>query len=246
MQSYQARTRLFIPVDPLVAGAHLMLDGDQAHYLRSVLRAGPGDVIELFNNKDGAFNAEILTIDKARVALSVRDQSAVQEVLPKLALAFAIVKKERLQLVVEKATELGAAKICPIISARTQGQAVKQLKEDKLQRYIIEAAEQCGRTALASLAPPQSFDALLAQTAAPDRLLYADEMAAGQAIDWPQPTGWTTLLTGPEGGFSPEERTALQAHEAAHAISLGPRILRAETAAIAALSLWQHRFGDWR
>jgi 16S rRNA (uracil1498-N3)-methyltransferase len=245
MQSYQPRTRLFVGDAPLHAGASIALGPEQAHYLRAVLRAEKGEQLEVFNGRDGAFAAQITALSKATAALDIGDQTAAQEVLPALTLAFAIVKKDRVQMIAEKATELGAARIAPIITARTQGQAVKQLKMEKLRSYIIEAAEQCGRTALPQLAPPTAFADLLPQVGAPDHLLYADEMTAGNPAPWPAPTGHTTLLIGPEGGFAPDERAALKAHTAAHPITLGPRILRAETAALAALALWQSQFGDW-
>lgn len=244
-QSYQPRTRLYVGDTPLHGGASIALGLEQAHYLRAVLRAEKGAQLEVFNGRDGAFAAQVTALSKASAALEIGDQTAAQEVLPAITLAFAIVKKDRVQMIAEKATELGAAQIAPIITARTQGQAVKQLKMEKLRSYCIEAAEQCGRTALPQLHPPSSFSHLLSQVRAPDHLLYADEMTAGTAAPWPAPTGHTTLLIGPEGGFAPEERTALQAHAAAYAITLGPRILRAETAALAALALWQSKFGGW-
>lgn len=246
MQSYQPRTRLFVDVPALHVGQGITLGSAETHYLRSVLRAKIGQVIEIFNGTHGGFTAEIRRIDKTSAQLELKMQTRAQEFLPKLSLAFAILKKDRVHMVVEKAIELGAARIVPVITERTQGQAVKQLKIHKLDRYVIEAAEQCGRTALAQLEPPHHLTDLLAEISPPDCLLYADEMRAGESCTWPAPAGWTTLLTGPEGGFSKAERQALRAHQAAAPITLGPRILRAETAAAAALSLWQHKFGDWR
>lgn len=244
-ESYQPRTRLYVDAPSLTSGQEIAITGPQAHYLRGVLRASVGEAIEVFNGRDGAFAAQITALTKTTAQLTIKGQSAEQEVLPKLALAFAIVKKERVQMIVEKATELGAARILPIITARTQGQAVKQLKMEKLRSYIIEAAEQCGRTALAAIEEPQPLASFLPSITAPDHLLYADEMRAGQQAPWPQPTAWTTILVGPEGGFTSDERATLGGHSAAHPITLGPRILRAETAALAALTGWQLRFGDW-
>lgn len=245
MQSYQARTRLYVDVFPLAASQAITVVGSQAHYLRSVLRAQVGNAIEVFNGSDGAFFAEITALGKSAAQLMLGKRVAPQETLPKLALAFAIVKKERVQMIVEKATELGAARIIPIIAERTQGQAVKQLKMEKLKSYGIEAAEQCGRTALAQLSEPTQLRTLLDDTSAPNQILYADEIRAGDALQWPQPVGWTTILIGPEGGLSPTERSLLVGNACAYPIALGPRILRAETAAISALCLWQGRFGDW-
>lgn len=246
MQSYQPRTRLYVEAPTLSEGNAITIGGAHAHYLRSVLRAHVGDVLEVFNGSDGAFAATITTLGKSASQLDIGAKVAPQETLPKLALAFSIVKKERVQMIAEKATELGAARIIPLISARTQGQAVKQLKMEKLQSYIIEAAQQCGRTALAALEDVQPLEPFLNGARAPDQILYADEMQAGEALDWPKPEGWTTVLIGPEGGFTAQERSLLSNHPLCRPISLGPRILRAETAALAALTAWQIRFGDWR
>lgn len=243
MQSYSSRTRLYLDVPVLKVGLDVALPASAVHYLRSVLRTTIDDHVHVFNGRDGAFEAQITALGKSAGAAHVGAQVAPQDVLPKLALAFCIIKKERVQMVVEKAAELGAARIVPVISARVQGQAVKQVKPDKLEAYAIEACEQCGRTALPTILPIATIDELLNQDG---QLLYADEMQAGSAARWPAPNGWTTLLIGPEGGWSPEERAALAAAPSAHPVTLGPRILRAETASIAALTLWQSQFGDWR
>ncbi|MEO0410874.1 MAG: 16S rRNA (uracil(1498)-N(3))-methyltransferase [Pseudomonadota bacterium] len=241
MQSYHPRTRLFVDVPLLKVGEPVALPAGSAHYLRAVLRANAGDIVELFNGRSGAFAAEITALGKSGAQASIKAKTAEQETLPKLALAFAPLKKERTQFVTEKATELGAARIIPMLTARTQGQAAKQLKMEKLRAYAIEACEQCGRTGVPEICQPLRFvDVFKCEGV----LVYADEIRAGEALSWPQPKGWTTLLIGPEGGWSPEERAALQAHPNAYAVSLGPRILRAETAAMAMLTLWQTQFGD--
>lgn len=238
MQSYQPRTRLYVDADSLRLGDILSLPPAQTHYLRSVLRAQPGQNVDVFNGRDGAFEAEITALTKASAHLMLKQRSAPQEVLPKIALAFALLKKERTQMVVEKATELGAARLIPMVTERTQGPAVKQWKPDKAKAHAIEACEQCGRTALPDIAPPTPFKQLLG---AGGILLYADEMRAGApTLKLPRAeNAWQTLLIGPEGGWSAAEREALKACTHAAPISLGPRILRAETAAIAALTLLQ-------
>ncbi|MEM7570128.1 MAG: 16S rRNA (uracil(1498)-N(3))-methyltransferase [Pseudomonadota bacterium] len=242
MDSYRPRTRLYVPVAALEEGAAVSAGHAHAHHLRAVLRAQVGDAVEIFNGKDGAFGAEITALAKAAVQLRVLHKVAGQERLPPLTLAFAVLKKERTQMVVEKVTELGAAVIIPFTSARSQGQALKQLSAEKLQAYVIQACEQCGRTSLPSIAPAARFADILAHEG---QLLYADEIQAGTRLSWPQSDGPVTLMIGPEGGWAPEERSALEAAPHAHPITLGPRILRAETAAIAALSLWQQTHGDW-
>lgn len=241
MQSYHPRTRLFVDIPLLKVGECVALPAGPAHYLRAVLRADVGDVIELFNGRSGAYAAHITALGKSAAQADIKAKTADLETLPKLALAFAPLKKERTQFVVEKAAELGAARIIPMITQRTQGQAAKHLKPEKLWAYAIEACEQCGRTAVPEISQTVRFADVLSSGGA---LAYADEVRAGEAVAWPQPQGWTTLLIGPEGGWSPQERARLQAQHSAFPITLGPRILRAETAAVAALTLWQSHFGD--
>jgi 16S rRNA (uracil1498-N3)-methyltransferase len=238
----RALPRLFVD-QPLGAGTAVPLDGKPAHYLQSVLRLGEGDEILLFDDgQSGEWRARIAGAAKKRLVLEVLVQTRPPETLPDVTLAYAPIKRGPLEWLVEKATELGVARLTPIITRRT---VAPRPNLDRLHLIAIEAAEQCGRTRLPVLDAPVDLPAFLAD--AGGALLFADEtggapLAATAAALAPGPV---TLLIGPEGGFMPEEREAILA-AGASGISLGPRILRAETAALAALAVHMASAGDWR
>ena len=231
--------RLFVP-PPLGGGVLVALDGAQANYLGNVLRLGEGGEVLLFDGVCGEWHATVVEAGRKRMSLAVGRQTKAQESVPELTLAFAPVKKGRVDWLVEKAVELGAAHLQPVITQRT---IVDKLNLERMRSHIVEAAEQCGRTALATIAEPVKLEAFLRGLEGP--LYFADETGGGSAMSAFKP-GAATILTGPEGGFTPDEAAAIRATPGAIAISLGPRILRAETAALAAITAWMALAGDWR
>ena len=233
--------RLFVPT-PLAAGP-LTLDGPPAHYLVQVMRAQPGDPVRLFDDATGEWLALVVEAAKRRIVLDVRDHLAARETVPDLWLCFAPLKKAPLDFLVEKACELGVDRLVPVVTRRT---VVDRLNPDRLRANLIEAAEQCGRTALPRLAEPQKLAPLLAGWPADRALFFADESGGRPAhAAMAAHAGPAAILIGPEGGFDPAERAAVRALPGAVGITLGPRILRAETAAAAALSVWMAAAGDW-
>jgi 16S rRNA (uracil1498-N3)-methyltransferase len=230
--------RLFVD-ETLAAGLVLTLDGPPANYLANVLRLGAGDRVKLFDDRTGEWLAEIEEAGRKRVTLTVGDRLRGREAVPDLWLLFAPIKRGRIDWLVEKATELGVARLVPVVTRRT---VVDRLNLDRLRAHIVEAAEQCGRTALAELAEPRRLDALLAAWPGDRPLFFADE-TGGEPLE-PQP-GPAAILVGPEGGFTDEERAAIRALPQARPVGLGPRILRADTAALAAIALWMAAAGDW-
>jgi len=231
--------RLFV-AETLAPGALLTLDGPPANYLVKVLRLGPGGQVKLFDDRTGEWLAEIVETGKKRIVLTVARQLRGREPVPDLWLLFAPIKRGRIDWLVEKATELGVARLVPTLTRRT---VVERLNLDRLRAHIVEAAEQCERTALAELAEPQKLGALLAAWPAERILYFADE--AGGGGSFPPGPGPAAILVGPEGGFTDEERAAIRALPQARPVSLGPRILRADTAALAAVALWMGAAGDW-
>lgn len=232
--------RLFVRV-PLGEGAAIELDANQAHYLGNVMRLKAGDEALLFDGASGEWAARVTETGRKRVMLAVERRTGQQEAVPDLWLAFAPVKRAQTDWLVEKATELGVGRLLPVTTRRT---IVERVKLDRLQAIAIEAAEQCNRTTVPEIAEPQSLPAFL--KAHSGRALYfADEGGGAPAAEAFKP-GPATILTGPEGGFAEEERAAIRAEPDAIPISLGPRILRAETAALAAVTTWMALAGDWR
>jgi 16S rRNA (uracil1498-N3)-methyltransferase len=238
----QSTPRLFVE-DRLTDGMELRVAGGQAHYLLNVMRMKPGSPVKLFDNQSGEWLAEVALVAKRDLVLRVSGYLREREEVPDLWLLAAPVKKARLDMVVEKACELGVALYRPIITRRT---VVERMNMDRLRSTMIEAAEQCGRTALPVIEEAIKIDALLKDWPADRTLLFADE-AGGDALASIPPERLTkaAIMIGPEGGFDDAERVAIRACPQAIAISLGPRILRAETAAIAAISLYMARAGDW-
>lgn len=233
--------RLYVET-PLGAGARVDLDAAQANYLGNVMRLKEGDRLLVFDGMSGEWLAEIAEAGKKRMTLAVIDPTRAQETAPDLWLAFAPVKKGRVDWLVEKAVELGVARLLPVVTQRT---IVDKLNLDRMRAHIIEAAEQCGRTALADIDEPVKLDAFLKQRDTGRTLYFADETGGEPAATAFKP-GPSLILTGPEGGFTPEEAAAIRAAPNATAISLGPRILRAETAALAAVAAWMSAAGYWR
>lgn len=236
-------TRLHIP-QPLATGAALAPTLDQSRYLTQVMRLKAGDELRVFNGADGEWRVTIAEVLKKGVVLSAEEQVRPQTHPPDVHLLIATVKKSALEFAVEKATELGAARIRLITTARTQPQ---HLRLDRLDAIAEESAEQTGRMDVPPIDDPVKLDALLEGWDASRRLMFCDETGGAPAIPALQAAGagpWAILI-GPEGGFTPEEGARLRALPYATAVSLGPRILRADTAATTALTLWQAAIGDW-
>ena len=230
--------RLFVD-EPLSVGATLTLDGAPANYLGNVLRLAPGAEIKLFDDRTGEWLAEIAEAGKKRVTLAVTRHLRAREPVPDLWLLFAPIKRGRIDWLVEKATELGVARLVPVITRRT---IVDRLNLDRLRAHIVEAAEQCERTALTELAEPGKLGAVLADWPE-ERILYFADETGGEPL---RPTAEpAAILIGPEGGFTEEERAEIRALPQARPVGLGPRILRADTAALAAVALWMGSAGDW-
>ncbi len=232
--------RLF--VDELLAeGRTLTLDSAPANYLGAVLRLQPGAEVKLFDDRTGEWLATVAEANKKRVTLAVGARLRPRETVPDLWLVFAPLKRGRIDWLVEKATELGVARLVPAITERT---IVDRLNLERLRAHAVEAAEQCERTALPVLDAPRKLASLLADWPADRALLFADEAGGAPMIDAGVP-GPAAILIGPEGGFTDAERAAIRAVAQAFPVSLGPRILRADTAALAAVSLWMAHAGDW-
>ncbi|WP_332812371.1 16S rRNA (uracil(1498)-N(3))-methyltransferase [Sphingomonas sp.] len=232
--------RLFID-EPLAQNMRLSLDGPQANYLGAVLRLAAGAQVKLFDDRSGEWLAEIEEAGKRRVSLRIVRHLREREPVPDLWLVFAPIKRGRIDWIAEKAAELGVARLVPVVTART---IVERVNLERLRAHMIEAAEQCERTALPQLDEPARLDALLRSWPADRDLLFADE-SGGQPLAAAARPGPAAILIGPEGGFTQAERTAVAALPQARPVSLGPRILRADTAAIAAVGVWMAAVGDW-
>lgn len=235
--------RLFVQ-QVLGAGVQVSIDGPQAHYLGRVMRVAPGDGVVLCDNVSGEWAARVIAAGKRDVLLSVEALLRPREAVPDFTLCAALLKKDRFDLVLEKACELGVARIQPVLTRRC---VADKLNLERATTILTEAAEQCARTALPQLLAPVKLEALL-KGWEPDRaLFFADENGGDPAAAaFAAHAGAAALLTGPEGGFDDTERSAIRALPAARAITLGPRILRGETAAIGATALWMGTVGDWQ
>jgi 16S rRNA (uracil1498-N3)-methyltransferase len=235
--------RLFV-ADPLAEGKAVSLDGPQAHYLLKVMRAGEGDAVILCDDVTGEWAARVTSAGKRDLVLTPETLLREREQVPDFTLCAALLKKPNFDLVLEKATELGVRRIQPVITRRC---VADKLNTERALSIVTEAAEQCARTALPELAEPVKLDALLRGWPTASRtLFFADEtggIPAAQAFA--AAPGPAALLIGPEGGFDDTEREAIRALPDARPISLGPRILRGETAAISASALWMALSGDW-
>ena len=237
----RAKIRLYIDAD-LGAGQLINLSRDQAHYLMNVMRQEVGSQIALFNGRDGEWTCEIIEASKRAVVVKCLEQSAPQQMPPDLWLLFAPIKKARTDFIVEKAAEMGAARILPVQTDFTNSERIRQ---DRLQAHAVEAAEQCGGTYVPVVEELQKLAKLLDGWDNQRQIYFCDETQAGSTLTLPEQAGSSAILIGPEGGFSDKELTKLRALDFVTPISLGPRILRADTAAIAALTLWQSKLGDW-
>ncbi len=228
---------------PLAQGQAVALSQDQAHYLVGVMRLAVGDPVLLFNGRDGEWRATLAAAGKRNAIATCEAQTRPLHLPPDLWLLFAPIKKARTDFIVEKAVELGVARILPVQTRHTNSERIRQ---DRLQAHATEAAEQCGATWVPEVAGLQHLDRLLAQWPADRRLYWCDETALGQPAALAPATGPAAILIGPEGGFSAEEAARLRNRPDVVPLSLGPRILRADTAAVAAITLWQAACGDWR
>ena len=233
--------RLFVAT-PLAPGV-VRIEGAQAHYLAGVMRIGVGDPVRLFDGVSGEWLARATAVGKRDLTLDVVELLAAREDVPDLWLCAAPLKKGRIDWLAEKACELGVARLVPVLTRRT---VVDRLNLDRLRAHMVEAAEQCGRTAVPDLADPVKLIALLRDWPGDRALFFADETGGAPAFDAMRSRpGPGAILIGPEGGFDDEERAAIRALPQAVAIGLGPRILRADTAAAAAVALWMAAAGDW-
>jgi 16S rRNA (uracil1498-N3)-methyltransferase len=236
-----AKIRLYVE-HPLGEGQSLPLTRGQAHYLFGVMRMAMGDTLKVFNGRNGEFLAQVTEAGKRGGTLLVSGQSRPLQMPPDLWLIFAPIKKARTDFIVEKAVEMGVRRILPVQTDFTNS---GRIQRERLQAHAVEAAEQCGATFVPEVSELERLDRLLGRWEAGRAIMFCDEAEAGAAAQLPQMPGPWAVLIGPEGGFSQSERKCLQAMEAAHAVALGPRILRADTAAVAALTLWQQALGDW-
>ncbi|WP_094020459.1 16S rRNA (uracil(1498)-N(3))-methyltransferase [Maliponia aquimaris] len=228
---------------PLGPEQQVTLSREQAHYLFGVMRLTEGAEVALFNGRDGEWRARVDEAGKRGGMLACVEQTAPLVLPPDLWLLFAPIKKARTDFIVEKAVEMGARRILPVSTEFTNSERIRQ---DRLQAHAVEAAEQCGATYVPEVAELARLDRLLADWPDGRHLMFCDEGRAGQPVPLPDIPGPWAILIGPEGGFSEAERSRLHALPFAHPVALGPRILRADTAAVAALTLWQSMLGDWR
>ena len=240
-----ARIRLFVE-HALGAAQQVPLSRDQAHYLFGVMRLSVGSKVSLFNGTDGEWQAEVAEAGKRGGVLLCENQTQPQWMPPDLTLYFAPIKKARTDFIVEKAVEMGVRRIVPVQTDYTNSDRIRQ---DRLQAHAVEAAEQCGAVYVPEVAPLAKLGQVLRDWDEGRQLMFCDEALAGhdQKPEFgtqPQDASWAILI-GPEGGFSDAERDRLHGLAQSVPVRLGPRILRADTAAVAALTLWQARFGDW-
>ncbi len=243
MRENYTLARLYVP-DGLSERGVITLPKEQAHYLNHVLRRQVGDTLRVFNGETGEWRAEISDIDRKHVSLKILEQLRAPQACPDIWLCFAPVRRNRIGFILEKGTELGVARFQPVITARTQ---FPKLRIDKMESQIIEAAEQTERLDLPELFETRELTQLLADWPKGRTLIFADEAGnSSPALETLQNlSGPAALLIGPEGGFTPQERDQLRASAFVQPVSLGPRILRADTAALSLLTLWQATQGDW-
>jgi 16S rRNA (uracil1498-N3)-methyltransferase len=236
--------RLFVDA-PLKAGQTVALERNQSNYLGNVLRLAAGDTILVFNGRDGEWQAQIAG-RKRPDALVIVTPTRPQDRLPDIAYVFAPLKHARLDYMVQKAVEMGASTLQPVLTRHTQ---VSRVNSERMRANVIEAAEQCGILSLAEVAEPVPLDRYLGQRQPSRLLVFCDEAAVSanpvQALKQAAAADGIDILIGPEGGFAAEERTLLLRQPNIQRLSLGPRILRADTAGVAALALVQTALGDW-
>ncbi len=239
------KLRLYVDA-ALARGDRVVPDEGQAHYLLRVMRAKAADRVRLFNGEDGEWLAQIADVTKRSCSLVCESQIATQSETPDIWLAFAPVKKTPADYIIQKATELGVRRLIPVITRRT---IVARVNIERIRANAIEAAEQSDRLSVPEISEPQALPALLSNWPGARTLLFCDESGSAppiaEALRTVSASAWA-ILTGPEGGFEPGEREAIRGCDGAVAVSLGPRTLRADTAALAALAVWQSLKGDWR
>ena len=242
MRENYTLTRLYIS-DPLAEGVEVELSKEHAHYLGNVLRKGVGDAVRVFNGEAGEWRAEITVMSKRAGKLTLIEPLRAPKLCPDITLCFAPIRKHRTSFIIEKAAELGVRKLQPVITARTQ---FPKFNVEKARLQSIEAAEQTERLDIPDIAPPLKLTQMI-EGWDNRTLIYADE--AGDAFPALNALGTLSgpaaILIGPEGGFTPQERELLRSQNFVKPVSLGPRILRADTAALAMLTLWQAVQGDW-
>lgn len=234
--------RLFV-ASVLAADTQVCIDGPQAHYLTRVMRVAAGDAVILCDNVTGEWAARVRAVGKREVTLTPETLLRPREDVPDFTLCAALLKKDRFDLILEKACELGVRNIQPVLTRRC---VADKLNLERARTVLIEAAEQCARTALPQIAEPVKLETLLKAWESDRTLFFADENGGAAAAEqFAAHRGPAALLIGPEGGFDDAERAAVRALPQARAITLGPRILRGETAAIAGTALWMGTVGDW-
>jgi 16S rRNA (uracil1498-N3)-methyltransferase len=242
------------PFDPNIP---ISLSREQSHYLVSVMRRETGSCVRLFNGKDGEWRGEIVEAHRKAVILKLVEQTRPQTSCPDLSLYYAPVKRQKNELIVEKATELGARLVCPVVTDRTQKD---RLRMDRFEIIAIEAAEQTERLDVPQLLEIERLENILSGWGDAGPLYFCDEAGDDPDAPWGGPDGRAgpmfdvvkavggargSILIGPEGGFSTAERARLHELDFVHPVTLGPRILRAETAAVSAMTIWQSASGDW-
>jgi 16S rRNA (uracil1498-N3)-methyltransferase len=241
------KLRLFVDA-PLHAQARVTPSDSQAHYLLHVMRAREGERVLLFNGRDGEWRARLADVTRRSCVLICEAQVEPQADVPDLWLAFAPIKKTPADYVAQKATELGVRVLQPVLTHRT---IARRVNLERLRANAIEAAEQSGRLTVPTIAEPLNLGALLSSWPVERSLIFCDEGGDATPIADALCNGGAStrawgVLTGPEGGFDAEERAAIRSHPFVIAVTLGPRIVRADTAALAALSVWQAILGDWK
>lgn len=245
MAQAKAKIRLYVQT-PLGPGQEVALGKDQAHYLFGVMRQSVGAPVLIFNGKNGEWLAEVVEAGKRAGMLVCKTPTAPQHDAPDLWLCFAPIKKARTDFIAEKACEMGARCLVPVMTHHTNSERVRC---DRLHAHAIEAAEQCGITSVPEVTDAVTLEKLLDHWPSNRQILFCDETgprpAAAEVLSRADKGPWAILI-GPEGGFSHEEADRLHKMPQAHAVSLGPRILRADTAAVAALTIWQTVMGDWK
>lgn len=231
--------------EPLAAGAVVEAGPRRSHYLATVMRMGAGDPLSVFNPRDGEFQAAVELCDRRRCRLALGRRLRHPAPEPDVRLLFAPIKRAPIDFLARKAAELGASALWPVTTTLT---AARRVGLDRMRANAVEAAERCGRLSVPEVLDPAPLDKVLAEWPAGRRLFWCDESGGGRAAAQAfaaAPAGPAAILVGPEGGFSDAERAGLRSHEAASAVDLGPRLMRAETAAFAALACWQAVAGDW-
>lgn len=244
MRKYYQLPRLYVPRDDVFqAGEVYLLSRDHSHYLTKVLRRKVQDQLRVFNERGGEWLADLQTVNAKSCEIYLHEQIRAPRRLPDIWLLFAPIRKSRMPFLIEKAVELGVVRLCPV---KTQYSTARLPAAEKIRAYAREAAEQTERLCVPAINDVQPLRSALDGLPPGRILIVADEAIAGQPVKIVESPPPAAILVGPEGGFSEEERALIAARENTRRLSLGPRILRAETAALSALTLWQSLNGDWK